>query len=101
MRFNPPLTKKEKDEMKEKTNFKSWIGKDPGERKEKTLKHICNKWFDKDVKELICSMSIEDRIKEVVVKWVKEDFQLNDLGLEDTVTKRWMKRLNITSEDLK
>ena len=67
--------------------------------KRKTLKDI-------KVKKGINNSTIRKDIKAEAIKWVKEDIKEFDIYLKenrdtaDFLNKRWMKRLNITEEDL-
>ena len=62
---------------------------------DKTLKDIVMEWEDK---ELI------DKVKRETIKWIKKD--INDYTKEDSIVtpiyliKRWMRRMDITEEDL-
>lgn len=71
----------------------------------KTLKDIEKEVYRKlDNKE---SFNTFQDIKKEAIKWVKEDIDnLDELNIDEQIidlnsTKRWMKRLDITEEDLK
>jgi len=71
--------------------------------KVKTLKEIREKVYSQ------CRDEAEERLLEYLfrledeeaVKWVKKDRKEINGELYDEIEKRWMKRLNITEEDLK
>jgi len=71
--------------------------------KVKTLKEIREKVYSQ------CRDEAEKRLLEYLfrledeeaVKWVKKDRKEINGELYDEIEKRWMKRLNITEEDLK
>jgi len=47
------------------------------------------------------SHKLYNEIKQEAIKWVKEDKMVIKSLREDFLLSRWMKRLNITEEDLK
>ena len=68
----------------------------------KTLKDL--RFFNKDFREYHQIREsdedwIKSQIKEEAIKWVKEDIRLD--SCISPRTKTWMKRLNITEEELK
>ena len=52
---------------------------------------------EKDEKQ---SLSDEDKLKALAIKWVKEDFRFLEFIKPDQIIRKWMRRLNITEEDL-
>ena len=68
--------------------------------KRETLKDIAKK-FRGSVGELHV-MYFKNMLKQEAIKWIKKDIKdLHFLNFKNEETLRWMKRFNITEEDLK
>ena len=64
---------------------------------DKTLKNIVMEWEDKE---------LVDKVKRETIKWIKKDIddyisKENSIVTPIYLIKRWMRRLDITEEDLK
>jgi len=68
----------------------------------KTLKDIFKRQFECDEYDSgECVSILETELKAEAVKWVKEDYKECYSYSQELIIKNWMKRLDITEEDLK
>ncbi len=71
----------------------------------KTLKNIINNLTDWNNPRFFIENTtpnkVEEEVREEAIKWVKEDIEERYNLTIDVLIEKWIKRLNITEEDLK